>query len=291
MPQMKRDATSEVPDCTCWACRADILPIERRWRCHHETCDSVHVCKTCMSHGCPSCGGGLLYCDSASPLQLRMQVFRESFSSASNAASVVHPWAMVDRALRVYGERPLLGEPRADGSVRWWTYHQCGDAARRLARALRQRCSVRGGGPAAVLICASNSPGWLLMDWACALAQLPSIVADASMQTNVALEIARKAARRVGRTIRAICVDADCIQAWQDLLDQVSDGSLEGDLAGCADRGNQGCHARSCGASAEDIWLMTTAEAYCELSPSSTDQCTSISTAVPLPQQRELTLT
>ena len=60
---------------------------------------------------------------------LRTEVFAEAFSDADPTA-VIHPWLMVSRAFRVYGERPLLGEPRGDGSVQWWSYASCDTAAR-----------------------------------------------------------------------------------------------------------------------------------------------------------------
>ena len=184
MPGCKlRQAHELPPDCTCDACGRAIGASEPRQRCASNSCDDMHLCTACAATacGCPTCGAssGRLYRDRASPFVLRSLVFREAFDAHADSADVVHPQRMVARAFDVYAERPLLGEAASDGSsVRWWSYADCGAAARRLAQELRRSCGhggEHGGGHGggqqpAVAICASNSVGWLVCDWACVLA-------------------------------------------------------------------------------------------------------------------------
>ena len=144
---------------------------------------------------------------------LRQAVFREAFADANAPANVVHPRCMIERAFAVYKERPLIGEPRQGGAVQWWNYAQCGAAAMSLARDLRQSCT--GSSCPAVVICALNSAGWLVADWACALAALPSIVIDGSIPPDKALLMARDASSRLNCTVVASCVDDDRVSAWQ----------------------------------------------------------------------------
>jgi hypothetical protein len=140
----------------------------------------------------------VLHLDQASAFVLRTQVFAESFKGTvgnshplTDQDSVVHPWVMVNRAFNTYGDRPLLGEPVISGQltgdkfggssshVRWWSYTHCALAARNLASKLRKHCYGKGFDVAhqakakVVLICAPNSAGWLVTDWACAIANVP----------------------------------------------------------------------------------------------------------------------
>ena len=177
MPGCKLRPAHE-PDCTCDACGRAIGASEPRERCASNSCDDMHLCTACAATacGCPTCGAssGRLYRDRASPFVLRSLMFREAFDAHVDSADVVHPQRMVARAFAVYAERPLLGEAASDGSsVRWWSYADCGAAVRRLAHELRRSCGERDGVPPAVAICASNSVGWLVCDWACVLAGQP----------------------------------------------------------------------------------------------------------------------
>lgn len=133
--------------------------------------------------------------DQASAFVLRTQVFAESFKGAvdnthslTDKDPVVHPWVMVNRAFNIYGERPLLGEPvtsnqnntfgGSSSHMRWWSYTHCALAARNLASKVRKHCYGKGFNVAhkakakVVLICAPNSAGWLITDWACAIANV-----------------------------------------------------------------------------------------------------------------------
>ena len=177
MPGCKLRPAHE-PDCTCDACGRAIGASEPRERCASNSCDDMHLCTACAATacGCPTCGAssGRLYRDRASPFVLRSLMFREAFDAHVDSADVVHPQRMVARSFAVYAERPLLGEAASDGSsVRWWSYADCGAAVRRLAHELRRSCGERDGVPPAVAICASNSVGWLVCDWACVLAGQP----------------------------------------------------------------------------------------------------------------------
>jgi hypothetical protein len=179
MPGCKlRQAHELPPDCTCDACGRAIGASEPRQRCASNSCDDMHLCIACAATACacPTCGAssGRLYRDRASPFVLRSLLFREAFDAHADSADVVHPQRMVARAFAVYAERPLLGEAASDGSsVQWWSYADCGAAARRLAQELRRSCGhdgEHGGLRPAVAICASNGVGWLVCDWACVLA-------------------------------------------------------------------------------------------------------------------------
>jgi len=155
----------------CDSCGRSLAADEPRQRCSDERCDELRRCRACAGERCPRCGGDdSLFVDEASPLALRRRVFAEAFATKAGASEAVDPRLLVARAFAAYAGRPLLGEPRADGSVRWWSYGRCGAAARALGDEVRRRC---GGGGAAVVICASNSAGWLLADWACALVARP----------------------------------------------------------------------------------------------------------------------
>ena len=175
MPGCKlRQAHELPPDCTCDACGRAIGASEPRERCASNSCDDMHLCTACAATACPTCGASSdrLYRDRASPFVLRSLMFREAFDAHADSADVVHPLRMVARAFAVYAERPLLGEAASDGSsVRWWSYADCGAAARRLAQELRRSCEHGGEHfQPAVAICASNGVGWLVCDWACVLA-------------------------------------------------------------------------------------------------------------------------
>ena len=210
--------TKQPPDASCNICAARIQPTESRYRCSCNACDDMHLCVSCGSHTCPLCGRSKqVYVDRASPFVLRTRIFREGFAPAVADAGVVHPFVMVARAFRVYGERPLLGEPAHDGSVHWWSYACCGQAAHSLAQLLHAACTQSGAhADAAVVICAPNGVGWLLADWACALAAVPSIVIDASTPPTRALSTARAAARRVGRDVCAAVVAEEYMAEWEE---------------------------------------------------------------------------
>jgi hypothetical protein len=139
MPGCKlRQAHELPPDCTCDACGRAIGASEPRQRCASNSCDDMHLCIACAATACacPTCGAssGRLYRDRASPFVLRSLLFREAFDAHADSADVVHPQRMVARAFAVYAERPLLGEAASDGSsVQWWSYADCGAAARTTA--------------------------------------------------------------------------------------------------------------------------------------------------------------
>ena len=209
-------------DCTCNVCGQPIGAYEPRSRCAVTQCDDVHLCDQCCTsmQACPSCGTSSLhmYRDGGSSFVLRTRVFREAFDDAADPAGIVHPQVMVARAFAAYAERPLLGRPDGNESVRWWSYEQCGAAATRFSHKLRSHC-LRGSAPVAlVVICASNSIGWLLADWACALSGLPSITIDASTPPPTALATARRAAGCRQRSIGVVCVNAEREAEWRDLL-------------------------------------------------------------------------
>lgn len=252
------------PDCTCSVCEQPILATAPRLRCSNQTCDDVLVCEECAAAvpPCPTCGSSheRLYRDRASPFVLRTRVFREAFIDDSGT-DIVHPSVMVDRALITYCERPLLGEPGSDGSVHWWSYGHCRVAAMGLARNLRRTCGDAAG---AVLICATNSAGWLVVDWACALALLPSIITDASLTPSVALSMARGAAALRGRIVTAVCADKERITEWQLLCGStyaIGDGSCRFDSA------QSQCGGGKCGCdclhrSTDGVAVFSTADAH-----------------------------
>ena len=219
-PKKAGASEADLPaDCTCNFCTRAIGATEPRWRCANTSCDDLHLCETCSVAPCPVCGASSpdLYCDLGSAFVLRTRVFRESFAPDSDAAKVVHPWVMVDRAFKVYAERPLLGEPRSDRLVRWWSYQHCGAAARAFARDLHQNCDPATAHPA-VVICAANSAGWLIADWACAVAELPSITIDASDASARLLSTVCDAAALHGCTVAVMVVDAQRVDGWRKLL-------------------------------------------------------------------------
>ena len=76
---------------------------------------------------------------------------------------------------------------------------------------LLQFCRVGGfpqsGVAAAAVICAANSAGWLVADWACALAGVASIALDVSTMPHRALAAACDAARCRGLEVRFAFVD------------------------------------------------------------------------------------
>jgi len=126
---------------------------------------------------------------------------------------------MVSRAFRTYGQRPLLGEPIDGGNVRWWSFEQCGAAAQSIADDLcllntENAVDFRNG---VVVICAGNHVGWLLVDWACALARLPTVAADCSESAVSTLATVNAAVSAVGRKILAICVDENRASEWRTL--------------------------------------------------------------------------
>ena len=125
-----------------------------RYRCAHENCDDVIQCAECSSH-CSRCDGNL-HEDRASPLVLRSELFREVLCGNSE-----DPRSLLERAFDVYAARPLVGE-----NNEWWTYAQCGNAAKALASKLPD--------DGITCIHGRNSKGWLIADWACALKRAPS---------------------------------------------------------------------------------------------------------------------
>lgn len=222
-------------DCQCNLCEVSIAKDGGRMRCASVSCDDVHVCLACSGRDtvqlqCPvCCAPHQLYHDDASPHALRERVFREAFhESTADAAALIHPRVMIERAFKVYGERPLLGLPLGgEGAVRWWSYGACCTAVQSFATQLRHSCSSDpacfGGTPPAVVICAANSPGWLVADWACVVAALPSIVIDASTPVATALAMARDAARGARCAVRAVCVDAERESEWRAALQACAD--------------------------------------------------------------------
>ena len=190
---------------------------------------------------CEACGaqthGSSLYLDAASPRALRRRVFAEAFAPSDGAA--VHPWTMVRRALRAYAGRPLLGDFDG-GELRWRSYARVGAAASRRARELVEACGPAGG---AVALCARNGPGWLVADWACALARLPSIAVDASTPPRDALARATAALAGTGLALRAAVVDGDRAAAWEAAAPSVAvlasrppeDADADGPLYGDSD--------------------------------------------------------
>ena len=229
------------PDCRCDVCQQNIDAAEPRWRCAANTCDDVHVCEACAlaQPQCQTCESRQLYLERASPFVLRTRVFRESFSAADVGAvkstDVVHPHVMVARAFHAYGGRPLLGEPGGGSRVHWWSYSQCGAAAQLLACRLWEACRREQGPSGAVVICAANSVGWLITDWACALASLPSIAIDMSTPPASALATACDAARRRGRALGAVCVDSERVSDWHSVL-QCTNFHRQGDGTASEDR-------------------------------------------------------
>jgi hypothetical protein len=239
-----------------------------------------------------------LYLDRASPLVLRARVFKEAFlpaaavvaGTASPGETVVHPWVLAARAFDVYGERPLMGEPLGEPvAVRWWNYAQCGAAARGLAAELMQRVvvanarqpratqgetkgaaegHVAGSYPnqaVAVLLCARNGPGWLLADWACCLAALPTVAADASIPPAEALRLARAAAK--GRRLRlgACVVDAERADEWQRLMRcRVDEGAGDADGVGVDGVGTAAASGDDADPAVSGA-VFTTADAYARL--------------------------
>jgi len=146
-------------------------------------------------------------------------MFQEAFSPGCDPTRAVHPSRMVERAFDVYRERPLLGEPMTKGRIKWWSYEQCGAAAASFGRHLRDSCGGDGvRDSTAVVICAGNSVGWLIADWACALEGIPSITIDAPDASARVLSTVREAADRQGCTVRAIIVDAHRVLQWRQLL-------------------------------------------------------------------------
>ncbi|KAL3933310.1 MAG: hypothetical protein SGPRY_000335 [Prymnesium sp.] len=166
---------------------------------------------------CERCGArGSLYADRASALTLRGEVFYEAFHGEVDPSLVVHPRILLQRALAAYADRPLLGEIRSPGCVEWHSYAQCAEAAKAFARQLLRSCQPISS--PALLLCAANSVGWLIADWGCALAGVPTIASDASSPPAASLRAARAAARLRGRVLRAVCVDPHALQLWHQVL-------------------------------------------------------------------------
>ena len=216
---------AQPPDCTCDVCQREIGSEEHRRRCACTACDDIHVCGGCAAGQglhCPRCSSAALYQDRGSGFLLRSRVFAEAFAAGDH--NVVHPRTMLLRALDAYRGRPLLGEvlpplredsaEMATPSVQWFSYAECGHAARKLAAVLQRQ---QGMG-VAVVICATNSAGWLLADWACVLAGMPSIVADGTAPPAVALAAAQAAAQAAGLDLGAVIADPEKITEWRRLL-------------------------------------------------------------------------
>ena len=153
-----------------------------------------------------------MYQDGASSFVLRTRIFREAFQR--NGTAAIHPRTMLERAFHTYAQRPLLGEPAASGSVQWWSFRDCGIVVRQIAQEM-QRGIAQARPNAAAVICARNSMGWLLCDWACALAGIPSIVIDASTPMAHALSMADEAAQLHNRCVAAICAEPDQLIEWR----------------------------------------------------------------------------
>ena len=99
---------------------------------------------------------------------------------------------MVTRAFRTYGHRPLLGEP-IDGRRRRALVELCLDTANAV--------DVCNG---VVVICAGNHVGWPVVDWACALARLPTVAADCSESAVSTLATVNAAVSALVRKILVI---------------------------------------------------------------------------------------
>ena len=104
-----RGRPTQLPPCS--ACGRAIGATEPRQRCASSSCDDVQLCSSCgaTTQACPGCGASpdRLYRDASSPFVLRTMVFREAFDEHAEAADVVHPRLMVQRAFAVYQQDRL----------------------------------------------------------------------------------------------------------------------------------------------------------------------------------------
>ena len=178
----------------CEACGASVDDESCRYRCVHENCDDVIQCAECSTK-CARCDGNL-HEDRAAPLVLRRELFREVLRGNSE-----DPRSLLERAFDVYAARPLIGE-----NNEWWSYAQCGRAAKALASKLPD--------DGITCIHGRNSKGWLIADWACALKRAPSLAVDASVSVEEAHALAC-------RHDALTCALVDDYEAWCAL-----DGSL-----------------------------------------------------------------
>ncbi|MGI9613320.1 MAG: class I adenylate-forming enzyme family protein [Acidimicrobiales bacterium] len=88
---------------------------------------------------------------------------------------------MLRTSVAEHAERTLLKELLDDGSIgRTWTYSEFLHDAERLARAL----STRHAQDARVTLYASNSPEWLVFEYACALAGITLVTANPAFQAR-----------------------------------------------------------------------------------------------------------
>ena len=157
-----------------------------RLRC--TSCEAV-VCLECGARcaACPSCGG---------------QLFRDKASAQQLSAEVADRGSTLEACFEVYAARPCL---RAASQKRFMSYGEVAAAAKRMGQA----AASYGG---AVAICAKNSVEWLLCDWGCAMAGVPTIACDPRRRPDETLRSVRDAAAAVGLAIGCVVADDDAAQ-------------------------------------------------------------------------------
>ena len=122
---------------------------------------------------------------------------------------------IVRRAFELFASFPCLGELIQTGAngwtVRWRSFGEIGLAVQRLAKALR---AVGTPDSAIVAMCAPNSVGWLVADFACVVAHLPTACVDDTLTVVDAAIAAFDAAAAVGREVQLAFVDGAAADAW-----------------------------------------------------------------------------
>ena len=136
---------------------------------------------------------------------------REVIFAGSPSSAVI-----VQRAFVNFAQYPCLGEVVSDGSatlrLRWRSFAEMGAAVEVVSRALRH--ATPEPEHAIVTLCAPNSPGWLVCDFAAVVARLPSACVDHTLGVIDGAIAATDAALAVDRAVAIAIVAADVAVEW-----------------------------------------------------------------------------
>jgi hypothetical protein len=213
MGQVTSAATTEPapPDAVCDVCGEPIRKGTPRFACAGGAeCDDFDACEPCAQTAAVKAA----HTHSGTSCLFRTIVSRADsidsvFAGAPSSAAVVL------RALKAFDRHPAVAEVDCEAtppSLRWRSYFEIGAAIDIMSRALHHAAVEPD--TAVVAICAPNSVGWIVADFACAVARLPTACVDDTLAVVDAAAAAAAAAEQVGRTIQLAIIADVAAPAW-----------------------------------------------------------------------------
>ena len=203
-----------MPDAICDVCAELIGQGMPRYRCPGASeCDEFDVCPKCAATDAVirahehNDAGFPLYKVTRDRYRLVDDVFSSEPSSAQavqRAFEFFAPWPCLGTVVLSTGDKPSL--------IRWRSYTEVGTAVEVFARALR--LAVLDPEDSIVALCAPNSPAWLVADFACVVAKLPTACVDHTLGVIDAVIAASDAADKVQRTVRLAIVSDEAAETW-----------------------------------------------------------------------------